>query len=143
VATNLLAALALSLVLGADGKDPVDSDRQKLEGKWTITSAVMDGNKVPKGQLKGFVIFKGKHYSYRTNGEKGEGTFKIDPTKNPKFLDSIPSDGPVKGMTVEQIYEVDGENLKICLTLPGNDRPTEFKSEPGSNRMLFTYKRAK
>jgi len=144
VTTNIVSVLALSLLLAADGKDSALSDQQKLQGKWTITSAVMDGNKVPKGQLRGSLLFKGDKYSYSTaGGDKGGGTFRIDPSKKPKFLDSIPSDGPVKGMTVEQIYELDGDILKICLALPGNERPTEFKSEPGSNRMLFTYKRAK
>ncbi len=58
-------------------------------------------------------------------------------------MDVVPSDGPAQGQTIEEIYELNGDKLKICLALPGNQRPTEFKAPEGSGRWLFTYKRAR
>jgi uncharacterized protein (TIGR03067 family) len=63
--------------------------------------------------------------------------------KKPKQLDAVPSDGPIKGQTVEHIYEIEGDKLRICLALPGTNRPTQFKSEAGSGLWLFTYNRVK
>jgi uncharacterized protein (TIGR03067 family) len=142
--TKLLMALVGGLLLGADGQDQAKGDKEKLQGRWVVTSGVMDGTKIPKDQIKGDLVFKGNTYTYTAgDSEAGDGTFKIDPSKKPKFLNSVPSDGPVKGQTIEEIYELDGDNLKICLSLPGNNRPTEFTAPEGSGRWLFTYKRAK
>jgi len=144
VKTKVLLVLITGLFLGADGKDDAKNDQKQLQGKWKLTSGVIDGNEIPKNQIKGHLVFDKDKYSYATgDGEKGSGTFKIDPSKNPKHLDSVPADGPVQGQTVQQIYEIDGDNLKICLALPGTDRPTAFKSEAASGLWLFTYKRVK
>jgi uncharacterized protein (TIGR03067 family) len=142
--TKILTVLALGLLIGADAKEDARADQKKLQGKWLLTSAVLDGTEVPGAQLKGEVVFKDNKYSYRTgDADSGSGTFTLDPSKKPKAMNSVPADGPLKGETVEEIYEVDGDNLKICMALPGSKRPTEFKAEAGSNRWMFTYKRAK
>ncbi len=139
--TKLLVLMAVGALLGADAKDDAKNEQKQLQGKWIMTSAVIDGNKL---QIKGSVVFEGDKYSYNSgDDEKGSGTFKLDTSKKPRHLDSIPSDGPAQGATVEQIYEIDGDKLKICMALPGTPRPTAFKSEAGSNLYLFTYKRAK
>jgi uncharacterized protein (TIGR03067 family) len=142
--TKLLVVLASGLLLGADGADQAKADKEKLQGKWLVTSGVMDGIEIPKDQIKGDLVFKDNTYTYTVGDtESGGGTFKLDPSKKPKVMDSVPSDGPVKGQIIEEIYEIDGDNLKICLALPGSKRPTEFKAPEGSGRWLFTYKRMK
>jgi uncharacterized protein (TIGR03067 family) len=142
--TAILALFASSFLLGTDPTDDAKSDQKKLQGKWTVTSAVLDGNEIPKDQFKGTLVHTDNKYSWTSGeGQGGSGTFKLNPSKKPKAMDCVPSDGPLKGQTVEEIYEIDGDNLKICLALPGTQRPTEFKSDPGSGLWLFTYKRAK
>jgi uncharacterized protein (TIGR03067 family) len=142
--TKVLVVMVSGLLLGADGQDRAKADKEKLQGRWMVTSGVMDGMKIPEDQIKGELVFKGNTYTYTAgDSEAGAGTFKLDPSKKPKFMDSVPSEGPVKGQTIEEIYELHGDNLKICLALPGNNRPTEFKAPEGSGRWLFTYKRAK
>jgi uncharacterized protein (TIGR03067 family) len=142
--TVILTIFGIGLLLGADGKDDAKSDAKKLQGKWTMTSGVLDGNEIPKDQVKGEIVFKDNKYTWATgDGQSGSGTFTIDPSKKPKFMDSVPSDGPAQGQTIEEIYDVDGDSLKICMALPGNKRPTAFKAEAGSNFWLFTYKRPK
>jgi uncharacterized protein (TIGR03067 family) len=139
----MLFALAF-FVGGSDAKDDAKNDQKNLQGKWTMTSGIIDGNEIPKSPTMGEVTYKGDKYEWKTgDGQSGSGTFKLDPTKKPKHMDSVPSDGPVAGQTVEEIYEIDGDSLKICLALPGTNRPTAFKSEAGSGIWLFTYKRAK
>jgi uncharacterized protein (TIGR03067 family) len=139
--TKILLVCTIGLLLGADAKD----DQKKLQGKWTATSGVIDGNEIPKDQIKGdmTLTFSGDKYTWAAGTDHGGGTFKLDPSKKPMAMDAVPSDGPVKGQTVEEIYEIDGDTLKICFVMPGNKRPAEFKSEAGSGHFLFTYKRAK
>src|SRR5207253_6260991 len=72
-----------------------------------------------------------------------KGNFKIDPTKKPKQSEATYTEGELKGKTVLGIYEVDGDNMRICSALPGKDRPTEFSSKEGSGHALITYKREK
>jgi uncharacterized protein (TIGR03067 family) len=142
---KLLLVLASGLLLGTNGEDQAKGDLEKLQGKWVLTSGVMDGNEIPKDQLKGELIFKGDKYSYTAGDDSGGGKFTINASKKPKTMDAVPAEGPAQGQTVQEIYELTGDNLKICLVLPGPEakRPTEFKAEAGSGRWLFTYKRAK
>jgi uncharacterized protein (TIGR03067 family) len=139
----ILAALA-SAVLGATPIDDTKTDQKELQGKWIVTSGVIDGNAIPKDQIKGHLTHNGEKYTWSAGGDqKGSGKFKIDSSKKPKTMDCVPADGPLEGQTVEEIYELNGDTLKICFAFPGNPRPTEFKSEAGSGRWLFTYRRAK
>jgi hypothetical protein len=72
------------------------------------------------------------------------GTSKLDPSKNPKALDSTYTEGPDKGKTFKGIYQLDGDTMKFCRPgSPGDERPTEFKSTPGSGAFVSMYKRAK
>jgi len=141
---KLLMTFAALLFLAADSKDDVKKDLDQLRGTWTLTSGEIDGNKLPEDQVKGELVMKEASYSWTAaGGDKGGGKFKIDPTKKPKHMDSVPNDGPAEGQTVEEIYEVEGDTLKICFALPPAKRPTEFTAPAGSGRWLFTYKRKK
>jgi hypothetical protein len=41
------------------------------------------------------------------------------------------------------IYALDGDSLKICVSQPKADRPTEFATKKGSNSSLVILKREK
>ena len=140
--TAFFIVLVSCLFLGGDGKDDATTDLKNIQGKWKVTSGVIDGNELPADQL-GELVYSGNKYTWKSGDQSGAGTFKLDHSKKPKQLDAVPSDGPVKGQTVEHIYEIDGDKLRICLALPGTNRPTQFKSEAGSGLWLFTYKRVK
>jgi uncharacterized protein (TIGR03067 family) len=136
--------LLASLLPTADAKDDAKSELKKLQGKWTPTAVVIDGNEIPKDEVKGELVIKDNKYSYATGGgETGAGTLTLDPSKKPKHMDAVPSEGSAQGKTVEQIYELAGDVLKICLPTGEGKRPTGFKSDAGSGWFLITYKRAK
>ena len=42
----------------------------------------------------------------------------------------------------ERYAHVEGDTLKICVDLSGKERPTEFKTKPGSGFVLSVFKRA-
>jgi uncharacterized protein (TIGR03067 family) len=58
-------------------------------------------------------------------------------------MDITGTDGPNKGKTILAIYERDGDTLRVCYDLSGKSRPTEFKTETGTQLFLVTYKREK
>lgn len=143
--TKLLVLIAAVVLVAADAPDDAKKkDLEKLQGTWTMTGGEFDGNKIPPDQAKGELIFKDNTYSYTTAaGETGGGTFKIDPAKKPKQMDAVAKGGPLDGQTIEEIYELDGDTLKICLALPPAKRATDFTAPAESGRMMFTYKRKK
>jgi uncharacterized protein (TIGR03067 family) len=73
-----------------------------------------------------------------------EGTFVIDPTKEPKFLDMTLTDreppGPNKG-TVLARYKLDGDTLTICYDVGRKGCPADLM--PGENRSVIVYKKKK
>ena len=71
-------------------------------------------------------------------------TVKLDPTKKPKASETTYTEGPDKGKTFKGIYEIDGNTVKFSRAgAPDDERPTEFKTKPGSVQFVSVYKRAK
>jgi uncharacterized protein (TIGR03067 family) len=67
----------------------------------------------------------------------------LDPTKKPKAIDAVRSEGMDKGKPMLGIYELEGESQKVCFAPVGKERPTEFSSAAGSGHVLTVWKRAK
>jgi uncharacterized protein (TIGR03067 family) len=130
------AALAL-----ADDK----ADKEKIQGEWSLVSREENGQneKVAEGS--------NEHIKLKIDGEKflvtiGENnhdaTFAVDSSKKPKTIDITLKGGDQDGTTMKGFYELDGDNLKICIGSPqAPDRPTEFKSK--DEVKVFTFKKAK
>jgi uncharacterized protein (TIGR03067 family) len=136
-AVVLLAVVfaSASVVAGGDAK----ADLKKLTGTWSIVSAQKGGGELPANELKELrLIFNGDKLSARFGEKSKDGTFKIDPSKKPKQIDITLMD-----KTAEGIYRFKGDNLELCLSEPGEPRPTEFKSAEGSKTFLFVLKREK
>jgi uncharacterized protein (TIGR03067 family) len=69
---------------------------------------------------------------------------KIDPSKTPKTIDLVPLEEPNKGEVIEGIYQLDGDELKVCIpNQKMESRPTELKSPKGSSLVLMSLKRSK
>jgi uncharacterized protein (TIGR03067 family) len=69
--------------------------------------------------------------------------YTIDPTKKPKTIDYMMTEGFTKGKTQLGIYELTGDTVKFCFAAPGKDRPTEFTAKEGSQYTLSVWKRDK
>ena len=89
------------------------------------------------------LIIKGKEFTMKEKIATYKGTFLIDPTKKPKTIDMKFTEGPEKGNTSLGIYELDGEDFKLCLTITAKDRPTEFAAKAKSGLGLEVLKREK
>jgi uncharacterized protein (TIGR03067 family) len=144
VRTQLLAALAIGLLIAADGgQDQAAKDRKMLAGIWTITSVVRNDNPVPEDKLKDArIIFEGELYLHKQEDKTiAQGTFRLDPGKIPATIDLTRTDGKEEEKTTFGIYELKDGVLRICGSRPGQERPTEFAAKDGSDHTLITFQR--
>jgi uncharacterized protein (TIGR03067 family) len=119
---SLLIAVVAFAGLAPDAKeDAAKKDLEALQGTWIVVSAVRDGKELTADELKDIRLSYAAAKVTVRKGDKSlyEGTVGLDPTKKPKVLNSTQmSDGDEKGKTFLGIYELDGDNLKICSSTP-------------------------
>jgi uncharacterized protein (TIGR03067 family) len=129
----------------ADEKADLEKEVKKFQGAWTIESSETGGKKLPTDDLKGFVVtFEGNKHTVKNGDAMIQiGTQKLDPTKSPKAIDVTMTEGPNKGAVMLGIYKFDGDTLIACFDPQGKKRPTEFKSEAGSENFVNVHKRVK
>lgn len=134
---------ALLLVAADDPKDAaVKKDLEQLKGNWVAASYVKDNKPAPEPDLKLMKLgIAGDQVTFIKGKDTRKSTYKLDPTQKPKTLDIVMIDGPDKGKTLLGIYEIMGDDLKICLAVLDKPRPKEFTAKPDT--ILQTWKREK
>lgn len=142
-----LACLLAGVLLSAGaGADDAAKELEKLQGTWTVTIVELDGKPATDEQKKRVsqLVVKGDKYTILVDGKKIDGgTLKVDPAKKPKVMDATPEEGPLKGKALAGVYELEGDDMKVCFAQPDKDRPTELKTKAGTLQILFSYKRVK
>jgi uncharacterized protein (TIGR03067 family) len=130
---------ACVLLVAAEGKDKKAGD--PLAGTWKVESIVANGQEREQGKGALYTYKDGKMTRKSPRGEQ-HSTYKLDPSKKPATIDVTAQGGQRDGMTMKGIYEVKGDELKICLAfMPDAERPKAFASEDGSGNILLTLKR--
>jgi len=134
---TLTMLVAVLLTAPAEDKKPA-KDEDKIQGSWKMVSGQRGGENAPDEVVKNFrLTFKaGGKLSAVIEGKDQEGTYKIDTTKKPRQIEVTIDD-----KTVEGIYELNGDDLKLCVDRSA--RPKEFKSPEGTRIMLMNFKREK
>jgi uncharacterized protein (TIGR03067 family) len=143
IAGLMLLPLARSV---ADAPDnAATKELKKLQGEWRVTNIEPDPQKFFQNQQITLVI-KGKHLTVK-GFEEFEKKFAkvgltIDPSVTPKIMDFKIEEGSAKDNVFEGIYELKGEELRICASNERGNRPGEFEAKEGSQRVLLVLKRA-
>lgn len=146
-------AMATLTAAGADSK-PTD-DLTALQGNWKPLQCEYQGDpQMPPDQMKQVtVVFdKDEYYLYFKDKDR-QGKPKVlllallavslDPTTSPKSITFEFKDGPYKGQKRHGIYELAGNQLKMCYGPADKPKPTEFKSPANSGYFLETWARQK
>lgn len=146
--TPLLLILAGSILPAADAKEEVQKVVDQVQGSWTTTSLIFNGKDVSgEGYAKLRFIFKGNEAalegSDQVKKEYARLAFQFDPSTMPRLLDITIKAGTQKDLKVEGIYELKGDELKICVRVTGNERPADFTSAENSQVALLVLKREK
>jgi uncharacterized protein (TIGR03067 family) len=133
------------LPLHVAAEDESDKDLKKMAGDWVPVLMQLNGKKQPDKVTKAIRLsVSGDKYNTVVGEEKDEGTLKLDATKTPREMDIITSVGENKGKPIPCIYELKGNELKVCYGLNGTGRPADFDAGKDGEGviMLITYKRA-
>lgn len=133
---------AVSLLLVAPDANVADDDA--IQGTWLPLTAELAGQEFPDDVRKTIKLtIMGAKYTVSVGKHIDQGTTKLNTSVDPKQIDITGADGPNKGKTILAIYELNGDTLRVCYDLSGKNRPTEFKTKPGTQLFLVTYKREK
>jgi uncharacterized protein (TIGR03067 family) len=138
--TMLAAVLCTPVARGADTPDkPV-----KLDGTWIPASAEIAGKKLPGAATKTWkLVLENENYTFTSNEATDKGKSKVDRSAKPMTIDITGVDGPNKGKTILAIFELEGDDLKVCYDLTGKKRPAEFQTKENTPLFLVHYKRQK
>jgi len=140
----LLIPAVVLLVAAEEVKDAAKKELESFTGSWQATSIEHDGKEAPTEAVKDVkLVVKGEHYTLYTAKDTIKGTHKLDPTKKPKQIDAVRTEGPQVGETLKGIYTLDSDTFKVCFAPPGKDRPTEFSTKAGGGLRLLVLKRGK
>lgn len=149
---GLLLGVIGAGVLTAGGAEPTPpkDDLALLQGNWKPLQCEYQGvPQMPAEVMKQVtVVFdKSEYYLYFVDRGK-DGNQKVlrlalanvalDQTTSPKSITFEFAEGPFKGQRREGIYELAGNQLKLCY---GAARPKEFRAPAGSGYFLETWAR--
>jgi uncharacterized protein (TIGR03067 family) len=143
-----VVAVSFSLclaVLARAGDDP-KRDAEQLQGAWEATAYETAGTPATADEVKAFrVRVEGDRMTLTTAAGETKAEFKLNPSASPKAIDLVLAGGEAKGKTILGIYEVKGDELKLCVReVPERaGRPAGFKTEKGDTNLSVTLKRAK
>ena len=115
--------------------DAIAEEMEKFQGTWRQIAHERGGVADPPDE-QGWeprVTFTGDTFVVTlTDGSTAiKGTFKLDPTRQPKAVDWTDTFGPDAGKTFLAIYSLDGDRLVFCAAAEGQERPTEFRTRTG------------
>jgi uncharacterized protein (TIGR03067 family) len=142
----LIVCVVGLLVAADDAKDKaVKEEMKKFDGGWQAVSLKANGQEVPVDELKKVqVTVEGGMYTVKVEDNVvDKGSFTVDPGKKLKQIEVKATEGQNQGKTLHGIYELEGDDLKICYTESDKDRPKEFSADKDSGHVLHVYKRAK
>jgi uncharacterized protein (TIGR03067 family) len=142
-----LFALALSAAIAADPK-PVD-DLTALQGNWKPLQCEFQGkSQITADEMKQMtgVYDKTEYFLYfvdRTKAGKPDvmliahANVTLDPTASPKGITFELLEGSNKGARQHGIYEIAGNQLKLCYGPIEKPKPTKFESISGGNGYIL------
>lgn len=145
--------MTLTLSRPAAGANPVPDDLTSVQGNWKPLQCEYEGkSQMPADVMKQVtVVFdKTEYHLYFVDKDK-DGKPKVlrlalanialDPATSPKSITFEFADGPLKGQKRHGIYELAGNQLKMCYGPVEKPKPTEFKAAANSGYFLETWAR--
>lgn len=148
------ALVALTLIAPAaplEGKElpaAAKKELEKLERRWEVTkSANSTGESKPDAQMpKLYLVLKGDELTFEFEGKKETlRVSAVDAGTDPKCIDLLEKLRDNKERTIEGVYKIEKDTLRIALRVPdgAKQRPTGFDKPTDSRTMVLTLKRVK
>lgn len=119
-------------------------DYERLKGRWLVSLHEANGVRVPNEIRVLKLIFDGKSIAQITADDlhpRPQPTqFVVDDRQRPSHFDTYNDDGKHIETGIYE-YQSDGDFLKLCKGPASGPRPTEFKTTPKSDYVLFVCTR--
>lgn len=148
--TLLTLGVAATMAIGktlVDDRPGVASARARLQGAWKATRVESSPGCSVEGAAaeRTTIRFDGRKVAFRglVEGRDASGVFTLDPSTNPRRIDM-----KVDAGWLSAIYEVDGDELKICtnslrlleqLGIPNQGRAKAFR--PSLGHYLYVFRK--
>jgi uncharacterized protein (TIGR03067 family) len=137
----LLAVMGFTANAGGAG-----DDLKAMQGRWSATITEMNGKPASDELLNLKLVLVVEGDTYRIlSGDKvfSAGKLKLDASKTPRTMDATNTEGPLKGVVQQAIYQIKGDTMTAVFAKPDTARPTEFKTKEGSEQSVIRYERMK
>jgi uncharacterized protein (TIGR03067 family) len=121
--------------------DAAEDAQKALQGDWQCVSGECGGQDDRRfKELK--LTVEGDRMTFRWPTTTTTFAFTLDPSKEPKRLDRVCSEGRFKGEVCRGIYILDGDTLLLCSNTRGTDeRPRAFQTAGNFAFTCLTFKR--
>ena len=132
--------LLVCLILLAGDRSPDAPTR--FTGTWLLIRGEFDGLALPKTVLEhSSLTIDADRHILRIGEDVFDGRHRFDPTQQPKGCDITIETGSLKGQQRFGIYDLEGDQLTLCIASEGIPRPKLFSAPKGGDRMLTVWKR--
>lgn len=149
-----MSRIAVLLLFAGCGPAAPVSDAETLLGEWAVVDFHAPGGAEDRSQFRNRARVSAETWSQQFNeGLYEDFEYTIDPTRAPKHLDLTYTDPRGKRLTVRAIYEIAGDELRVCMGSPPvvvspagtaryaeSRRPSAFEAKDGA---LMVFHRAK
>ncbi|MBX9680730.1 MAG: TIGR03067 domain-containing protein [Gemmataceae bacterium] len=145
----VLVAFSLGVQQYADDTPAPPKDgggADKLVGHWTVVRGKNEQKAVEQEKILGSEVkfTKDRIIAYDPkHKELYVATYKVDDSAAPHKITMTVVEGPMKGKKAEGIYKVEGDQLTLTYSVPGDQRPPELNTKGEGHQLMFVLKRAK
>lgn len=133
---------ALILMVAVQAQQTED-DQKRIQGKWKVVQAEVDGKDVPIDKIK-YARYTFERDKLVSEGAKREEkNYKLITTANPKAFDLTFPSPVTKGKTETWpgIYRFTRDGLVLCFSNTGKTRPSEFRTRANSGQIMMILAR--
>lgn len=147
------AQIYLTLVRGNEAAQDaaraksIQEEQEKLNGVWEVGQGVFDTGKLSDKERDGFqlTVRDGKA-TWKEAGATETLKLQLDPSAQPKAIDLVATEGPIKGKAIKGLYLLEGDQLTLCLPWSyDNPRPRalDVKNEKQVDALIVLKRMAK
>ena len=140
---KMITAFATVLLVGCSSVPLRKAVLRDVQGDWQCVNAVIDGKPLSEAKTqKLHLALTADRYKTMSGSEVlFDSTYEIDTSVRPPRISMVGTEGDLTGKVAHGIFELNGDTLRICYSMPGKTIPIRFESAPGSEAYLIECNR--